>query len=346
MKFVHNLLFAIITNMNLFKVLFALLLSLVIINIFVCFYDRYPGWIDRSNSSTDAIWYPNSIVIHGTEGYGIHHVDQNGYLNEGKLIQSGYTLVVGSSHTQGKEIPNSMRYSDILNTILCKKLGYPSNKLCVYNVSQDGYYYPQIVKNFKSIITEFPNSNNLVIEIGSTNFTADELKNSFNQAEYKDENRGSNIIQRLSFVQSLRAKIKEYFPIFRLIKLNVEIFTKKHLKNIDIKRVETSFYSSLLDKSMKIMKSEYHGNLIIVYHPPVYITKNGMIISKSSSDEIFEKIAKNNNILFLNMSSLFIEHYNSNYSVPYGFFNTSMGKGHLNSKGHEIIAKALSLYVK
>ena len=192
---------------------------MIIINLFVCFYDRFPGWIDRSNSSTDAIWYPNSIVIHGTEGYGIHHVDQNGYLNEGKLIQSGYTLVVGSSHTLGKEIPNSMRYSDILNTKICKSLSYPSNKLCVYNVSQDGNFYPQIVKNFKSIISEFPNSNNLVIEIGSTYFTANELENSFNQVEYYDTNRGEKIIKRLSYVQTLRAKFKEYFPIFRLINI-------------------------------------------------------------------------------------------------------------------------------
>lgn len=332
--------------MNLFKLLSALLLSLVIINIFVCFYDRYPGWIDRSNSSTDAIWYPNSIIIHGTEGYGIHHVDQNGYLNEGRLIQSGYTLVVGASHTQGKEIPNSMRYSDILNAIICKRLHYPSHKLCVYNVSQDGYFYPQMVKNFKSIISEFPNSSNLVLEIGSTNFAASELKNSFNQVEYHDTNRGAEIVKRLSFVQTLRAKFKEYFPIFRLIKLNIDAQHKKTSNNVNTKMFDTTLYSSLLDKSMKIIRSEYHGNLIIVYHPPVSITKNGMIISKSISDEIFENIAKNNNIVFLNMSSLFIEHYNSNYTVPYGFFNTSMGKGHLNSQGHEIMANALSLYVK
>lgn len=208
-----------------------------------------------------------------------------------------------------------MRYSDILNTKICKRLSYPSNKLCVYNVSQDGNFYPQIVKNFKSIISEFPNSNNLVIEIGSTYFTANELENSFNQVEYYDTNRGEKIIKRLSYVQTLRAKFKEYFPIFRLIKLNIDALHKKAQENVNIEKFDATLYSSLLDKSMKIMRSEYHGNLIIVYHPLVSITKNGMKISKSISDEIFEKIAKNNNIIFLNMSSLFLEHYNSNYII-------------------------------
>ena len=37
----------------------------------------------------------------------------------------------------------------------------------------------------------------------------------------------------------------------------------------------------------------------------------------------------------------FLREYSETHTVPYGFFNTAPGKGHLNRTGHRILAEAL-----
>ncbi|MBR0279256.1 MAG: hypothetical protein IJQ75_04680, partial [Synergistaceae bacterium] len=45
-----------------------------------------------------------------------------------------------------------------------------------------------------------------------------------------------------------------------------------------------------------------------------------------------------NGIYFLNMAGRFLEEYEKDYTLPYGFANTSVGKGHMNVHGHRMFA--------
>ena len=46
------------------------------------------------------------------------------------------------------------------------------------------------------------------------------------------------------------------------------------------------------------------------------------------------------------MRPAFVEYYEHNKEVPYGFSNTKPGNGHLNKLGHRLIAEALIPYIK
>lgn len=171
-------------------------IAFMVVNLGLFLYHRPAGWIDRTDSATKSIWRPGSTIIHGTEGHGVYIADENGYLNNGKLIEDGYTIIVGASFTQGKEVSLGERYTDILNTRL--SLGQNNNDLVVYNVSQDGYFFPDIVHGFSALVQEFPNSQNLIVEIGSTDFSADELLQAFDQCGFDESQTGRQITSTLS----------------------------------------------------------------------------------------------------------------------------------------------------
>ena len=70
---------------------------------------------------------------------------------------------------------------------------------------------------------------------------------------------------------------------------------------------------------------------------------NGKLILKvdEKEKEKFSKLCEKNGIYLLDLSDRFKEEYEKNYILPYGFSNTSVGTGHFNKYGHEMVADEL-----
>ena len=56
--------------------------------------------VDTPNGAGSYIRMPNTILVHGTEGYSIEKVDSNGYLNKDLPLAEDYILIFGFSHTK------------------------------------------------------------------------------------------------------------------------------------------------------------------------------------------------------------------------------------------------------
>jgi hypothetical protein len=54
-----------------------------------------------------------------------------------------------------------------------------------------------------------------------------------------------------------------------------------------------------------------------------------------------DEACKSNNILFIDMSDIFLSKYEKEYILPHGFSNSAVGAGHLNADGHSMIAEKL-----
>lgn len=275
----------------------------------------------------------------GTEGRGIYHVDNKGYVNLSAPLEENGIIVVGASHTQGKEVKFGKRYTDILN----KRLAVSEKTLKVYNVSQDGYFFPDIVKGFKCITGEFPKAGTIIIEIGATEFDEAALADAAAQRIYNENENGENIVQGLSVKKYLTLKVKEISPLLSLLKQQYKsIYSNDKNDKTVSDEMDLDYYKNILDKDLRLIRSEYAGNLIIMYHPVVELDKKGNLIADSSvTDKLFADLCKKNNIIFADVTAAFIKAYNNDYSVPYGFNNTSMCSGHLNETGHKIIADEL-----
>ena len=318
----------------------SLVAATLCVNAFVFLYERPVGWIERTDSATDAIWRPGAVLRHGTEGDGVYRVDHNGYVNPDlPLARGGCTIAVGASHTQGKEVRAGQRYSDLLNVSLCEN----TKELVEYNVSQDGYYFPSIVNGFYALVQEFPDAANIVIEIGTTDYTKDELAEAINQKDFNETQLGSNIVSTLSVQKKVGMLAKETFPILSLMKRQLAALTKiQEPVNQKAEVPGIRIYAQLVDQALGLIHSEFDGRLIILYHPNVKIEADGtMEVIKSDTCELFAGLCEKNGIEFVDMTDPFLKEYEDNYGVPYGFSDTSMGSGHLNATGHRLIAQAL-----
>ena len=61
-------------------------IAFLLLNFVSFFYYRPAGWIERTDSSTDAIWDPGKIIIQSMEGMGVYKSDPDGYLNPDKPL--------------------------------------------------------------------------------------------------------------------------------------------------------------------------------------------------------------------------------------------------------------------
>lgn len=326
--------------------LVAIALAVVLCNILLAFYHRPAGWIERTESATNAIWRPGSTLLMGTEGRGRYKVDKDGYLNADLPKQEGYCLVLGASYTQGKEVEFGKRYTDLLNNMLTDS----EYELAVYNCSQDAKFLPGIINDFYAVTQEFPDAKTIVIETGNTDFLSSELRAACIQHGFDENQVGSIIIKNMSTVQKAKLMIKESLPLYTILKSQLAAIKAKdssvqvedELVNVIDREKEQS-----LNDALRLIRSQFDGKLIIMYHPNVLLSADGdMEIIIQDTTAMFESACTANDIVFLDMSDAFLEAYKENYAVPYGFSNTTIGTGHLNEDGHRVIAEELYKVLK
>ena len=329
----------------LLKAVGACMLVGFIFNALMFAYNRQPGWIERSGGATMSIWNPGTYIVQGQEGYGIHAVDEKGYLNYGELVSSDYVLVVGSSQTEGKEVKAGERYCDILNVLLREEEGLNSNDLLVYNVSMDANYLPKIIPGFTALITEFPNSRCIVFEIGTTCYSEKEIDQMLSQRKYNENEAGENIGDYLSKKEKIKLFIKETIPLLNQIKMQYNALRSKNGDDTETKYEETALneqeYVAQLKEVFDLLSGMYSGQIVFLYHPSIEITNEGIMVNYENTKEVFEKTCSMYDFQFVDMTEVFIDAYKTDYLVPYGFSNTTLGTGHLNKYGHKMIAEEL-----
>ena len=83
--------------------------------------------------------------------------------------------------------------------------------------------------------------------------------------------------------------------------------------------------------------------LIILYHPSTQINADGSILFPDDEKDRmkYSNLCDEYGITFLDMTERFRLEYETKHILPHGFFNSSIGSGHLNKYGHEMIADEL-----
>lgn len=320
----------------------ALLLGMTIVSAIGFFYYRPVGWLEREKNATSAVWEPNTVIVNFLEGGGIVRVDSRGYTNPwGKELDDELVLCIGSSHVQSKELMENKKYTSLLNEMLTSE-----DKIKVYNLSRDAYLYPEIVAGFSAAIQEFPQAKIVVIDISNTNYSLEELEEALNQREYSAEQTGDKLYAELSAVEKLKIKIKDYLPITSILKHQMAQIQGTKADTIgaakDTQEVSERQYAEALDATMKQMREAFSGEIIILYHPSVFLNEDGsMSLNQPEYYDVFEEVCQQNEIVFADMGEDFLQAYEERQEIPYGFYNVTMGEGHLNKYGHKMIADRL-----
>ena len=146
----------------------------------------------------------------------------------------------------------------------------------------------------------------------------EEFQDAMQQVEYDSSLHGAEL-QNHDFAGKVSMAVKKYCPF---ILLSYDQMTRKSFTDI-----KDAFW---------------HADSGKIYHEP--LTTEELKSAKCENNERvvwLEKACQENDICFINMKQDFLEEYLYSNSLPYGFYNTEMGSGHLNKTGHRIIAKRL-----
>lgn len=316
----------------------AMSVSMLVVSCLCFFYYRQTGWLERSGNATSAIWEPNTMIVNMVEGAGIVAVDENGYTNPpGAVLAEEIVLCMGASYTQAKEVMLSDRYTTILNDMLSE-----DGTLKVYNLSRDAMFFAEMVRGVEAAVQEFPQTKVLVLETGNLDIAVEQLEKAVVQREYKEEQRGKELIDTLSTKERIKFFIKDYFPILGVLKYQLSLLNEGDAKTGNDVTIDEDAYRIALSTVFDGLNTIFDGQIIILYHPMVSLEDNGdMVIDDSKVLSIFEDCCEEYGISFVDVGDDFQEDYEKNAHVPYGFFNTTMGTGHINKWGHKVIAEAL-----
>ena len=326
------------------------------------FYRSGAGSIPRENAYSESIRTPNSRMVRGSEGYGINYVDENGYLNDDTLpLKDNYILLMGSSHAEGLQIMQKDTMASVLNRMI------DPNVRTVYNLGTAGYTLPKIIEGFQAGLEEFPHASAVMIEISQLSYAPDEITQAMDQAQYDPASTGQALMQSLGASRRIRNQILEVIPLISLLRQQFDSmnFSMKGAFGIsdllDAQKAraavddttaseepagndaanEAAAFSLALNKAFALMRSEFDRPIILLYHSGVAIQPDGSIVITRDMryyDE-YRAACERNGIVFLDPGDAFLQAYKADYSIPYGFFNTTLQAGHLNRLGHKIVAQ-------
>lgn len=316
----------------------ALTMGFLIANGLCFFYKRPVGWFDTPNGAATSVWRPGAVMVHGTEGYSVTRVDENGYINPPGTLADRYVLIMGASHTQGLEVRPRYRYAELVNRYFSDDTG----TLAAYNIGCQGDFLPTQIKHFQAAVEAFPNADAVTVEITSTNYSALEIHQAMTQGHY---NPGDSVegFRAGGRAFKLKTMVKENLPLLALLKTNFQTLQAQAAE-------ETKGpydYETELDAALSLIRSQFDGSIAFVYHPATAIQPDGSLeLDYSDNWDIFCGVCEQNGIDVIDTGPRFARLYETERKLPYGFANTTPGEGHLNALGHRILAEEIISYLE
>ena len=204
----------------------------------------------------------------------------------------------------------------------------------LYNIGMGMHYFYISARNLEAAIKKYMPSKYIMIEGPSIKFSDSQLKEALHQksTSYPHPDRGT-----------LRLLLRK-IPALRLLWINLKL--KEFFKKTENDFIITENNSVLLSEVLKRMKNTASisgAKIIIAYHPSVSLNTDGTLKINSNPEDVkqFSDLCSQNGIYFLDVGERFLKEYEKNYTLPYGFTNTSVGTGHMNKYGHKMFAEEI-----
>lgn len=294
-------------------------------------YYNIPVHFTNESGATDYKWEESKFYSRGTEGFALGKTDSNGFNNkenpDGKTIN---ILFTGSSHGEGFNVAQDEVCTSRLNDL------FKGDKF-VYNIATSSHNLPYLCKDLDAALTEYKPTEYVIIECQSVELKTDAMTQAVDGTLPLLESESEGVVGLLQKV-----------PYLRLLYLQMSNInaSKKTASAEALPEMPDSEYSSALTAMIEKIKadSDKHSvTPIIIYHPHFSIDESGKVITQHNSNyvELFSSLCSKNGITFINMEDDFIREYTESYTIPYGFSNTAIGEGHLNTDGHKLLAQKL-----
>ncbi|MBE5921858.1 MAG: hypothetical protein E7269_03785 [Lachnospiraceae bacterium] len=324
------------------KVKLAGSISIALLSIFTIIYNSSGVHIYNTTKATDYKWESNQLKTTMTEGFAWFFMDADGFNNayakSETIGENPDILLMGSSHMEACNIaPN-------------ENVGYKLNELLqdtyTYNIGTSGHTIYHCVSNLENAIDTYNPTQYVILE--TSNITLDSntvhsvIDGSFKHIVSYDSG-------LLYWVQKNIPAVKILYK--QLVEWKDAVASNDTLEIADEPCKNTNYdddiYRKTVDEFLSYAVKPIHAagsTLIIFYHPPVKLDSSGELIETTDAQalNVFKSVCEENDIMFVDMTEIFINMYEDKHILPYGFQNTAVGVGHLNQYGHEAIAEKLA----
>lgn len=304
--------------------------AVLVVNGLCYFYYSPAVQTDNPDKYTECKSEPSGHNPHGTEGYGLAVIDDNGFSNTNLFpFKEAELLCVGSSQTEAQHINWDENYVYLLNQL--------EPGIRAYNLGVSGQRFANSFYRIPALKEYFPACRALIFEINAMP-TEKELQI---MKDYMEQ--GDIPVRDLSWKRgNLALRIIGQIPLCRLLWSQYD-----HSRKVEAKgtadRVSDS-YERLAGDVLALGKKQAGDTPIIIFYlSRLKIEQNGSltIAADKGEREAMRLACQEQGITFVDMGETFLEKYAAERILPYGFVNSKVGVGHLNAYGHKMIAETL-----
>ncbi len=313
------------------------LIGLVILSLFSLVYYNPPLAQPQPDKITNERFQAGQMWTFMLEGIGFGRINEAGYNSSYFADDKDPDLVViGSSHMEALQVGHKANATYLLNEKLHTDENASNDLKCI-NIGVSGHFFEISTSNFQNIADKYPTAKYMIIETSNTKYDNASLDKMLAEGYHSD------LAER-----GLLYKTMQRIPYARLLYKKINEIPKKRGGGGSAPAPEDDFdgYVKGMEKVFEKLTSicEKNGSkLIILTHDRFDIGKDGELIREEDEQYLsrFFAICEKYGVEVVDVAPDFMADYKENKTLSYGFRNTRPGEGHLNERGHAIIADRL-----
>lgn len=329
-------------SIQILKLILSGCISLALLSLFCYFYNYTGRHVINEDGSTDYKWEANQYFSNMKEGFAWFRFDADGFNNPSDAAFTGEPvdiLLLGSSHMEAVQIPKDQNTAALLGTYFPEKH--------VYNLGVSSHTIFSCVQNLPAAVEKYKPTSYVILETDSIAFDVDAMRNSAGGVYPEVETVQSGILYE---VQKRIPAVKSLYKAYVDWK-NVSAW---HGSQIQFEGPAEPFiipeeawveYEEVLRDFLGKAKASMPAScqLLIFYHPRTLLDEAGEYHAPDAgrAGKLFVQVCKELDIIFVDLSEDFEKLYVRENILAHGFINGGVGIGHLNARGHQVIAEVL-----
>lgn len=314
-------------------------IAIFILSAVAVFYDYTGVHVTSKTGATDYTWEPNQWRATMTEGFAWMRIDQNGYNNAYRASSRDIdVLLMGSSHMEAINIGPEQNTGYRLNELLTDSY--------VYNIGISGHTIYHCVNNLSNAVQTYQPSRWVVMETDSVALDVEKMRSVIagDYAHIPSYDNGTlyYLQKYVPAAKTLYNNLSDWHNQEKTTSIGMNIAETAEAANENTAPAE---YTEALGQFLNMAASSMDNDrqLLIFYHPKTLINTDGSYATENDEMvRIFAQACEDAGIIFIDMTPDFKKMYEERNILAHGFINTAVGTGHLNSHGHEAIARKLA----
>lgn len=316
------------------------LLTIILLSGFCLIYNYDGIHISSESGATDYIWESRQLKSTMKEGFSWIRMDENGYNNAFDYSEKPDILLMGSSHMEAAQVAKNENVGYLLN----KKM--PNYR--TYNIGISGHTIYRCMDNLENALHEYKPTRYVVMVVDSIDLSVEQMKEVIKNEATPIPSYDSGLIYYMQKIPAIKVIYKQLTDWISLEGSadNSNVNLKKSNNNYMSETNKKAIYNNTLKDFLggAVTTCEKFGvTLMLVYQPPQKLKSAGEIAYEHSEEKLksFRNECELQGIVFADMTERFTEMYLKDNILAHGFSNSSVGEGHLNKYGHDVISDGI-----